>query len=278
MSINVVYQGFPGAFGNMAALNYIKKNYGDNQDFNISFLPRFEDVVDSTLANDKQIGILPLENSNTGGITEVLNILLKSDLYMVGEETVKVVHNLLAYPGSSMEDIKTVMSHPQAISQSSEFLSVYKDWQLIPKLNTAESAKLVMDSQDKSLAAIASTLAKDIYGLEILKEAINNSSNNFTRFAVVSNKPYIGADINKYSIIFSVSNRCGSLLEVLEILRDNKLNLTKIESRPYPDKIFEYIFFADIEGDFNNTDMNKVFGQMAYKTRLLKILGGYRVF
>lgn len=278
MPINVVYQGFPGAFGNMAALNYIKKNYGDNQDFNISFLPRFEDVVDSTLANDKQIGILPLENSNTGGITEVLNILLKSDLYMVGEETVKVVHNLLAYPGSSMEDIKTVMSHPQAISQSSEFLSVYKDWQLIPKLNTAESAKLVMDSQDKSLAAIASTLAKDIYGLEILKEAINNSSNNFTRFAVVSNKPYTGADINKYSIIFSVSNRCGSLLEVLEILRDNKLNLTKIESRPYPDKIFEYIFFADIEGDFKNTDMNKVFGQMAYKTRLLKILGGYKVF
>jgi len=275
MKKKLVYQGCPGAFGHISAFNFADKQ--KDCDFYIYSVPRFEDVANEVILGNANFGILPFENSKTGGVIEVLDILLESDLYIIGEEIVKVVHNLLGLRGVKIEDIKTVMSHPQAISQCRGFLSFYDSkWEVIPKLNTAESAKIVSESNNKSMGAIASSFASKIYDLNIIKESINDNLNNFTRFVVVSNKPNDKKNqSNKCSLIFSVSNRCGALLEVLEIFKNNNLNLTKIESRPYPSKKFEYIFFADLEGNFTTIDMDKIFGQIVQKSRLLKILGFY---
>lgn len=269
--MKAVYQGTEGAYSNIALERYLK----NDSRYEIENVVDFQTVIDKVISGEAEIGILPLENSSTGGVVEVYDLLFQNDVHIIGEYVLKIMHNLLVLPEADINDIEIVNSHHQAISQCSKFLYMYPNWQIIAEKNTAGCAKKVRDLKDKKYAAIASLEAGEIYGLKVLKDGINDNFDNYTRFVIVTQKPIDYSDHNKYSLMFSVLDTPGSLYDVLGVFNKYNINMVKIESRPNPGKKFDYIFFADLEGDFTNIDMDKVFGEIARKSRVLRVVGAY---
>ncbi|MDO5708419.1 MAG: chorismate mutase, partial [Andreesenia angusta] len=228
----VVYQGVPGAYSEEAMINAFGH---DVKSLNVK---EFEDVFRSLKDDDIDYGVLPIENSSTGSITEVYDYLRKYGYYIVGETSVKVDQNLLVLPGTKLEDIKEVYSHQQGLSQSESYLKQF-NWNQVAFRNTAESAKLVQERKDKSIAAIASRRAAELYNLEILAPSINYNSNNYTRFVIIGKRVEIDGSSNKISIIFSAPHKAGSLYGALSYFAENNLNMLRIESRPVVSKSWE---------------------------------------
>ncbi|MDD3225379.1 MAG: chorismate mutase, partial [Clostridium sp.] len=246
-SIKVGFQGVPGSFSYEAFIKYFSKNAP------FSNYNTFEDVFTAIKACEINYGVLPIENSSTGGISEVYDLLKRNSLYITGEKCIKVSHNLLAKKGTTLTDITEVYSHTQAFEQSSTFLKNHSNFKLIPYYNTAISAKLVHDRADKNIAAIASKEAAKLYGLDILEENINYNLSNYTRFIIISDKLQYNNSCNKISIILGVSHKTGSLFNILKIFADNTLNMLKIESRPIEGTPWEYLFYIDFEGNLDNS-------------------------
>ena len=269
-NIKVCYQGVPGAFSEQALIEYFGK---DIERVNVS---EFEDVFKSLKNDDIDYGILPIENSSTGGISEVCDLLRKYDLYIVGEKSVIADQNLLAIKGTKLEDIKEVYSHSQGLQQSSEYLKTKKDWTLVPFRNTAESAKLIKESGDKSKAAIASKRAAELYDLEILAPSINHNNNNYTRFIVIGKNLEINDDNNKISIVFSAPHKPGALYSALSYFTENNLNMQRIESRPILEKSWEYFFYIDFEGNLKDDRVKFVVEKIKANSTYFKLLGNYK--
>lgn len=268
-SPTVAYQGIAGAYSEAALM----KMFGE--DCERINCQTFDDVFRAVERGDADYGVLPLENSHTGSISDVYDLLAENDFYIIGETYVPVEHCLVALDGAEISSIKTVYSHEQGFLQCRDFFKAYPDIEFHPYYNTAISAKLVADSGDKTVAAIASKRTADLYGLTVLAENINKSNVNTTRFAAVSKRGIINERCSKISVMFKLANESGSLSGVLTDFADNGLNLVKLESRPRHDKNFEYIFFVDLEGNLLDDHVRHAIERISDHTPYLRLFGNY---
>lgn len=264
------YPGVPGSFSEQAALDF----FGDSAQ--ISHFDQFEQVCQAVKAGEVDYGVLPIENSSTGAVTDSYDLLDRYELYIVGEQLVKIEQHLMALPGTRLEEIREVYSHAQGIAQSSVFLKEHPEWRVVPYLNTAISAKMVRDSGDRTRAAIAAERAARLYGLEILQRNVNFSRNNNTRFVIVSRHPMARPGADKASVSFTLENRVGTLSQVLSCFAAHGINMSRIESRPIAGKPWEYDFYADFEGAMELERIREALSQARQDTRMLRLLGIYR--
>lgn len=267
----VGYQGVPGAYGEEATYTYFQEKWSS-----IVAHDSFEDVIEALLEGKIDYGVLPIENSSAGEILDTYDLIKNHDLFIVGEQSIKIEHNLLGIKGSRLEDIQEVYSHPQGLSQSKVFLKEHSQMKACPFINTATACQHVAELKDRHKAAIASKRAAKIYGLEILKPHIHYNKNNFTRFIILSHKMHVEDDSNKISIVFNTKHTSGALYNILGHFAFNGLNLLKIQSRPLLEKKWEYFFFADLEGNLQDANVLIALSQIIKQCSFFKILGNYR--
>lgn len=264
----VVFQGAEGAYSQAAMMQY----FGDQID---SFhVDTFRDAMSAIEEGSADFAVLPIENSTAGIVSDIYDLMVEFENYIVGEQIIKIEHCLLGLPGTKLEDIKTVYSHPQSLMQSARFLNDY-DWKQISMQNNAFAAKKVLEDGDRTQAAVASAYAGEIYGLEVLKKGINQSDTNSTRFIIVTNQKVFLKDAGKISICFEIPHQSGSLYHMLSHFIYNNLNLCKIESRPIEDRNWEYRFFVDFEGNLADSAVKNALRGLRDEARNMKILGNY---
>lgn len=264
----VVFQGAEGAYSQAAMRQY----FGDK--ISSIHVDTFRDAMAAIEEGSADFAVLPIENSTAGIVSEIYDLLVEYENYIVGEQIIKIEHCLLGLPGTKLEEIHTVYSHPQSLMQSARFLSEH-DWKQISMQNNAFAARKVAEEQDRSQAAIASAYAGETYGLEVLKRGVNQSSSNSTRFIIVTNQKLFKKDAKKISICFEVPHESGSLYHMLSHFIYNGLNICKIESRPIEDRTWEYRFFLDFEGNLSDSAVKNALRGLRDEARNMKILGNY---
>lgn len=265
----VVFQGAEGAYSQAAMHQY----FGDQID---SFhVDTFRDAMMAIDEGSADFAVLPIENSTAGMVSEIYDLLVEFENYIVGEQIIKIEHCLMAVPGTELSDIKTVYSHPQSLMQSARFLNTHPDWRQISMQNNAFAARKVADEKDKTQAAIASEYAAKLYGLEILKKGVNQSDTNSTRFIIVTNQKIFLKDAKKVSICFEVAHESGSLYHMLSHFIYNNLNMNRIESRPIENRNWEYRFFIDFDGNLSDSAVKNALRGLREEARNMKILGNY---
>lgn len=269
-NIKIGIQGVPGSYSEEAKIGY----FGEEK--SCSFYEEFEDVFIALKNGEIDYGVLPVENSSTGAITTVYDLMKDYGFYIVGEQCIKVNHNLIGIKGTKLSDIKEVYSHPQGFAQSSEFLKQHKDWLQIPYHNTARSVKLVCETGDKSKVAIASGRAAKCYGLEIIKGNINNQSENTTKFIVIGKNLEYDNYSDRVSVVFSLEDEAGTLYELLRHFTENNINLKKVESRPINNLPWKYVLFLDFEGNLDNEEVKNALSIIEEKSRYFRLLGNYK--
>ncbi len=244
MKLRIAIQGYEGSYHQRAAEHYFKRT--------VDVLPAhtFQDLV--WLAEDKsktEGAIMAIENSIAGSIGPNYTLLLKSNLKIVGEIYTRIEHNLMALPGTKIEDLKEVRSHHMAIEQCRKFFHQYPDVHLVEAPDTALSAREIAEGNLQGIGAIASDTAAKLYGLEVLGKGIETVKNNYTRFLILSREEALNGthEANKASVHFRVSHDPGSLLKALEIISANGLNMSKIQSFPVIDEEWRYYFHVDLE-------------------------------
>ncbi len=263
----VVCFGEPGAFTEQA----MEEVFG--KDITAINKISFKEVIEAVANGEAKYGVLPIENTTTGGITDIYDLLPEYDIAIVAEHVVKVEQALLGKKGAKIEDIKTVYSHPQGLMQCAKFLEEHSYMTTKSYHSTSSGARKVAEEDDMTQAAIASTRAAKAFGLEVLKESINYESENYTRFIVISNQKVFLSNANKISLSFEVKHQAGSLYNMLSNFYYNDLNLTKIESRPIENKTWEYRFFVDIEGNLNDPAVSNALASISEYASELHVLG-----
>ncbi len=264
--VKIAYFGPEATFTHMAAL----KQFGSEADF----IPvkSIKDVFMEVEHGRANYGVVPIENSTEGVVNYTLDMFIDSSLKIYSEIFLEISHYLLST--SEISKIKKVYSHPQPIAQCRIWLeSNLPNAKLIEVLSTAEAA--IMASKEKNTAAIASSLAADIYGLKILAERIEDNVENFTRFLIIGKNINQKTKNDKTSIMFSVKDKVGALHNSLSPFQKYKINLTKIESRPTRKKAWEYIFFVDFQGHVDNKNVKKALMELENECTFLKVLGSY---
>ncbi len=272
--IRVAIQGIEGSYSYLTA----KKFFSDYED-SIEFVgqERFEEVAKAVETGDADYALLPIENTTSGGINEVYDILLHTTLSIIGEEKYKIEHCLCGIENTPIEKIKTIYAHYQAAAQCSEFLAGLKNVKLQYFADTAMSVKKIHDEKNKYKAAIASKEAAEVFGVKILKRNIANQPDNFTRFLICARKPItIDKRVpSKTSLVMATAHTAGALVEGLMIFRKYNINLTKLESRPIIGNPWEEMFYLDFEGNMSDKKVQKALEEITPFTRFLKVLGSY---
>lgn len=266
----VGFQGVKGSFSQEALINYFGKN---NE---IKSYEEFEDVFLALRNNEIDYGVLPIENSYTGAITQVYDLLVKCGFYIVGEECIKIEHYLLGVKGANFGDIEEIYSHTQGFEQCRGFLNYYSQIKQIPYHNTAISAKLISDLNDKTKAAIASKRAAEIYGLDILRERINDKKDNCTKFIIIGKKLEVTKECNKVSVVFSLEDEAGTLYRLLGHFAENNINMLKIESRPNKHELWKYLLYVDFEGHLYDEKVKIALELIGKNSGYFKLLGSYK--
>ncbi|MEA2022126.1 MAG: prephenate dehydratase [Candidatus Caldatribacteriota bacterium] len=266
----VAFQGERGAFSEMAAIRF----FGNSID--LLTCKSFQQVCQKVTAREADYGILPVENSQTGSINKVHDLLLNELLFAVGEEILKVEHCLIVKEGTNFKDIKKIYSHPQALAQCEGYLSKNLPFcQIIPVYDTAGSVKMIKESDDAKTAAIASHYAADLYHMKILKSGIQDNQSNHTRFFIISPDLIRDSRNNKTSIIFAVISVPGAICKCLKELAMRDINLSRLESRPSKRELWEYVFYMDFEKGMNEKEAREALEGMKKNTTFLKIIGTY---
>ena len=265
----VVFQGAEGSYSEAA----MKQFFGNGIK---SFAVRtFRDAMVAIEEGAADYAVLPIENSTAGIVSENYDLLSAFENHIVGEQVIPIRHCLMGTEGTSEETIRRVYSHAQSLMQSERFLSEHPSWQQISMANNAFAAKKVAEDNDPAQAAIASEYAAELYGLKILREGINQSRTNSTRFIIVSNRKIYLKDAKKISLCLEVLHESGSLYRLLSHIIYNDLNMVKIESRPIEDRNWEYRFFIDFEGNLNDGAVRNALRGLRDEARSMKILGNY---
>lgn len=266
--VRVVHQGVEGAYSHAAAIQYFGK------DAEIYHVARFEDAMKEVQLGNADYAVMPIENSSAGAVIDMYDLLTRYDNYIVAETFLPVNHALLGVPGAKLSDVKTVFSHPQALMQCSTFLND-NGLKQISVENTAVAAKRVVEEGDKSQAAIASEIAGQLYGMELLKPSIQNNQGNTTRFVILANRKVYRKDAGKISLCFELPHTSGSLYNMLGNFIFNHVNMMMIESRPIPGRNWEYRFFVDIEGNLQDNGVKNALRGIGAEAQNFKILGNY---
>ncbi len=268
--LRIAFQGVKGAYSEDACHAYFGK------DVEVVPYPSFAEVFEAAEKDSVSHAVVPVENSYEGSVAQVNDLLLDNDLLISGEIVLRIRHCLLVLPGTKLEDIKRVYSHPQALGQCRLFLQKYPQWQLVSSYDTAGSAALVKEHGRKDEAAIASLRAAEVYGLEVLREGIESDSQNFTRFFVLEKHPKHAPDANKTSMVFAAKNTPGSLYQSLREFAERGINLTKLESRPRRNKPWMYVFYVDIDGSLDDPNISAAIGGLLRTAAFVKVLGTYK--
>ncbi|MCI9526199.1 MAG: prephenate dehydratase [Lachnospiraceae bacterium] len=265
----IVYQGTQGAYSQLAMKAYF------GEDMEGYHVDTWRDAMEAICKGEADYAVLPIENSSAGIVGENFDLMLEYDNYIVAEQTIKIEHALLGLPDAEISDIRTVYSHPQALMQSVDFLDEHSEWERVSVKNTAVAAKQVVKEQRKDQAAIASEVSAELYGLKILKNNINYSDENSTRFIIVGGKKIRIKGAQKVSICFETAHESGSLYRMLSHFMFNNLNMVKIESRPMKDKSFEYRFFVDLQGNLGDGAVQNALRGLVEESLSMKVLGNY---
>ncbi len=266
--IVVAFQGELGAYSEEAASQFFGPSIG------VKPCESLDDVFRVMEQGEVQFGIVPIENSLEGSISRAYDLLLDSSLKVCGETELRVAHCLIASPETRLDLIKKVYSHPQALGQCQAFLR-HLDYELIPTYDTAGSVKMIKEKGITDGAAIASTRAAEIYGMQILAREIEDKPNNFTRFFILAKQDSPPSGNDKTSIVFSVKHRPGALYEFLKELASRNINLTKIESRPTRQRPWEYNFYLDFEGHREDKAAREALDNLEKTSLFVKVLGSY---
>lgn len=264
----VVFQGDEGAYSQIA----MKRYFGD--DVSSIHVPTFRSAMMAISEGSADYAVLPIENTTAGIVNEIYDLLAEYENYIVAEQVIRIEHCLMGVKGASLSDISTVFSHPQSLMQSARFLGEH-EWKLISMPNNAFAARKVADECDKTQAAIASELAAEVYGLDILEKGVNSAENNSTRFIIVTGQKVYREDAGKISICFEVPHESGSLYNCLGHFIFNGLNISKIESRPIEGRTWEYRFFLDFEGNLSDPSVRCALTGLREEARYLRVLGNY---
>lgn len=267
-SATVAFQGELGAYSEEAALRY----FGAGA--RLQPCESLEEVFQLVEKSQVQYGLVPVENSLEGSITRTYDLLLDSSLKVNGETELRIVHCLIGLPGATIDSVKEVFSHPQALGQCKNFTQKM-GWKANATYDTAGSVKYVKESGSPEKAAIASARAAEIYGMKILLRGIEDNPQNFTRFVVLSRAEMAPTGNDKTSIVFTVKHKPGALYEALKELADKRLNLTKIESRPTRQQPWEYNFYVDVDGHQTDSSVRAAIESLQETTVFVKILGSY---
>jgi len=267
--LKIAFQGELGAYSESAVYSFF------GQSVDVKPCKSFGEVFESVKNGDVDYGVVPIENSIEGSVNRTYDLFLEYDLKVCGEIIIRISHCLIAHKGTSIDSIKTVYSHPQALAQCRKFLEQHK-LKAISTFDTAGSVKMIKEEQLMDAAAIASERAAQIYDMTIIEREIEDIKNNSTRFFVLDNQdsPYSGED--KTSIIFAAKSIPGALYKVLKEFSDRNINLTKIESRPTKQTPWEYHFYLDFEGHRTETKCQETLESIKDKTIFIKILGSYK--
>ena len=266
----ILYQGQPGAYGEEAAMGFF------GPDCDRMNLKTWDGVFRGVKEGFGDYGVVPIENSSTGSINDVYDLLGQFGCYIVGEQIVRVEHCLLACASANMDTITDLYTHEQGFRQCREFLTAHPKWNQHDMVNTALAAKYVQESGDPAKAAIASRRAAELYGLQILQTRINDNTRNYTRFIIVAAEPRFPEDANKISVRFNVPHTEGSLCRVLQVFARAGLNLEKLESRPEPEENWKYNFYADFTGNLRAAEMERVIRELIDAAISFRVLGNYR--
>jgi chorismate mutase/prephenate dehydratase len=265
---NVACQGVEGAFSQLAAQKFFK--HPKIMNFNT-----FESVFSAVENGFCEYGVLPLENSSAGSVNKVYELMMTHDFSIVRGTRIKVDHYLLAKPGVKLEDIKEVYSHDQALNQCSEFLSGLKNVNAVACENTAVAASMVSKSDRNDIAAIASRTCMDLYNLSCIKPSIQNRDNNYTRFICISKKLEIYPGADRTSLMMILPHRPGSLNMALSRFYSLGLNLIKLESRPLPEREFEFMFYFDLETSIYSEEFLQMIDELDDMCEEFRYLGSY---
>ncbi|MFR8028023.1 prephenate dehydratase [Eisenbergiella massiliensis] len=266
--VRVVFQGAEGAYSQAAMHQYF------GEEVNSFHVDTFRDACCAIEEGSADFAVLPIENSTAGIVNEIYDLLVEFENYIVGEQIIRIEHCLLGVPGTRMEDIRTVFSHPQSLMQSARFLAEH-DWKQISLPNNAFAARKVAQEGDCTQAAIASEYAGKVYGLEVLKKPVNQSETNSTRFIIITNQKIFRKDAKKVSICFEIAHESGSLYHMLSHFIYNNLNMTKIESRPIEGRNWEYRFFVDFDGNLADSAVKNALRGLRDEAQNMRILGNY---
>ncbi len=268
-NVTVVCQGIPGAYTHLACIKMI-----DNPE--ITFVRDWDAVFNAVEKGLCKYGVLPIENSSVGSVNAVYDLLRKHNCYIVRSTKYKIQHCLLAKKGTNKMDIKEIYSHEQALNQCSDFIQKMNNIEVNVSTNTAVAARTVAESTRNDIACISSKECAEIYGLEILKENIQNNENNYTRFIVISKKLEIFEKANKISIMLNLEHEPGSLNKMLNRFSTLGLNLTKLESRPDGNTAFEFLFYFDFDADIQRDDVKNLIAEIDNSNGSFVFLGAYQ--
>ncbi|HIT04265.1 MAG TPA: chorismate mutase [Candidatus Caccocola faecipullorum] len=264
----VACQGIEGANSQIACDSLFKAP-------TILYFNTFEHVFKAVESGMCQYGILPIENSTAGSVNAIYDLMTRHNFYIVRAVRLKVTHNLLAKHGVKLKDVREVLSHSQALSQSANFLAGLKNVKPTVVENTAVAARTVAQSERNDLAALSSRFCAEEYGLNVLKANVQDQDNNYTRFICISKnlEVYPGAD--RTSLMMTLPHKPGSLYNVLSKFYALGINLRKLESRPLPDREFEFMFYFDLECSVYAPEMEKLFRDLECESEHLRYLGTY---
>lgn len=270
----VAFLGARGSYSYLAATRYCDRRQVTMIDFGCK---SFDDIVSAVESGHADYGFLPIENTSSGSINEVYDVLQHTSLSIVGETTIEVGHCLLAKPGADIANIKTVYAHPQPISQCSRYLSLHPEFKLEYCASSAEAMSKVIEADNQSVAAIGSAEGGALYHLSAIEDGLANQKINQSRFIVVARKSVdVPAQLPaKTTLIMATGQKPGALVEALLVLKAHSLNMSKLESRPIPGTPWEEMFYIDIDGNLANHNVQQAIKELEQLTRFIKVLGCY---
>ncbi|MCO7227141.1 bifunctional chorismate mutase/prephenate dehydratase [Pleionea sp. CnH1-48] len=270
----VGYLGDQGSYSHQAMLKHFSDKNASISSFGFK---SFKEILKSVQDDVMDIGILPIENTTSGAILEVYDLLQGSGIYIIGEDILEIKHCLVGQADAAQETITTILGHPQAIAQCNELLIKNPDIKVEYCSSSANALEEVISRSNNQTVALANQFAAELYNLKVIEKNVSNAQQNFTRFILISKKEKkLASEIPaKVSIVFSTGQQAGALVSVLNCLKQNDIGLTKLQSRPIPDRPWEELFYADIDGHIEDPTISSALSSAEKHCKFLKILGCY---
>ena len=264
----MAFQGEKGAYSEDAVFSW-------DADASPLECPEFLDLFDAVRSGRADLGMLPVENSIEGSVTAANDLLFRSDLKVIGEVMVHIRHCLIGHPDAELADVRRVYSHPQALAQCRDLLTSHPEWQKVPAFDTAGSVRMIKERGMREEAALASRRAASTYGMRVLLEDVQSVRNNITRFFVLSREGS-KARGNKTALAFTTKNQPGALLECLKAFASHEVNITKLESRPWQGRTWEYVFYLDLDGDAREEKVAEALAVLRESASCVRMFGSFK--
>ncbi len=264
----VACQGVEGAYSQIAAEKLFELP-------SIKYYPTFESVFEAIENGECRYGVLPIENSTAGSVKKVYELMINHRFHIVRSARLKIDHNLLAKKGVNISEIKEIISHEQAINQSSAFLKKLSGVKVTVVANTAVAAKTVAESDRRDLAALSSRFCAELYGLDTLESSVQDMGNNYTRFICIAKSPEVYPGADKISLMLVTPNKPGELYRVLSCFNALGINMTKLESSPIPERDFESMFYFDFTVSVYSDALKNLLCELEARSEKFRLLGAY---